>query len=418
MPQVRRPGLKWARWLLGGGIVLALAATVALLLWPRPAAVDLASVTQGPISETVADQGFARVREAYVVSAPVGGRLERVELHVGDRIEAGRTVVGLIRPASVELLDPRSRSQAQAALAAASAAVTAAAAQRDQLAAEARKVDADLNRVSTLAEKGFASRQALDAAEAQDRAARAGVQAADAQLGVRRSELRVARAALMGPEAEGAGVVEVRSPASGYVTRVLQESERAVAAGAPLVEVSDRRGLEAAIEFLSQDAVRIAEGMPAAIYDWGGPGELPAVVRRVEPQAFTKVSALGVEEQRVLVLLQFKAPEGDWGRLGPGYRVWGRVVLRTAPKALKVPLGALVRKDAGWGVFVVAGGRAHLTAVKVGAITDREAEVTSGLGRGDQVVVFPSDRVRDGARVRAASRFSLASGSGPAMPSN
>lgn len=296
MSQALRPRVKWARWVLGGIIVAALVATVALLLWPRPTAVDLAVVTQGPIAETVADQGFARVREAYVVAAPVAGRLERVELHVGDRVDAGRTLVGVIRPASVELLDPRARAQAQAAMAAAAAAVSAAAAQRDQRAAEARKLESDLARVATLAEKGYESRQALDAAEAGARAARAGVRAADAQLAVRRSELRVARAALLGPEAEGAGVMEVRSPASGYVTRVLQESARTVAAGAPLVEVSDRQGLEAATEFLSQDAVRIAEGMPAVIYDWGGPGELAAVVRRVEPQAFTKVSALGVED--------------------------------------------------------------------------------------------------------------------------
>lgn len=403
MPSSPRPGLKWARWLLGGGIVLALGGALALLLWPRPVSVDIASVSRGPISETVADQGFARVREAYVVAAPVGGRLDRIALHVGDRIEAGKTLVAIIRPASAALLDPRSRSQAQATIAAASAAVTAAAAQRDQLAAEARKLDADLGRVAALADKGYASRQALEAADAQSRAARAAVRAAEAQLGVRRSELRVARAALLGPEAQGAGVIEVRSPATGYVTRVLQESEGPVTAGAPLVEVSDRRGLEAAIEFLSQDAVRITEGMPATIYDWGGPGELPAVVRRVEPQAFTKVSALGVEEQRVLVLLQFTAPEARWGRLGPGYRVWGRVTLRTAPSALKVPLGALVRNGGGWAVFRIADGRARLKAIAVGAITDREAEVTGGLEAGQQVVVFPSDRVRDGVRVRTTA---------------
>lgn len=285
--------------------------------------------------------------------------------------------------------------------AAALAAVTAAAAQRDQLVAEARKLEGDLARVSTLAEKGYASKQTLEAAEAQMRAARAGVRAADAQLGVRRSELRVARAALMDPEAHGAGAVQVRSPASGYVTRVLQESERTVAAGAPLIEVSDRRGLEAAIEFLSQDAVRIADGMPAVIYDWGGQGELPAIVRRVEPQAFTKISALGVEEQRVLVLLQFTGSATQWGRLGPGYRVWGRVTLRTAPNALKAPLGALVRSGGGWAVFVVTGDRARLKLIDVGAITDREAEVTRGLKAGELVVVFPSDRVRDGARVRS-----------------
>jgi HlyD family secretion protein len=404
MPRAPRSGSKWARWALGGSVAAALAAAVALLLWPRPVAVDFAAVVQGPISETVADQGYTRVREAYVVSAPVAGRLQRVELHVGDRIEAGRTLVALIRPSTVELLDPRARSQAQATVAAAAAAVSAAEAQRDEFAAQARKLETDLGRVSSLAGKGYASQQALEAADAQARAARASVRAADAQLGVRRSELQAARAALMGPEARSEGVVEVRSPTSGYVTRVLQESERTVAAGAPLVEVSDRRGLEAAIEFLSQDAVRVAEGMPASVYDWGGPGELPAVVRRVEPQAFTKVSALGVEEQRVLVLLQFTAPEAKWERLGPGYRVWGRVTLRTEPAALKVPLGALVRSDGGWAVFAAADGRATLKPVRVGALTDREAEVVSGLARGEQVVVFPSDRVHDGARVAARSR--------------
>jgi HlyD family secretion protein len=180
---------------------------------------------------------------------------------------------------------------------------------------------------------------------------------------------------------------------------VLQESERNVLPGAPLLEVSDQRGLEAAVEFLSQDAVRIREGMPAEIFDWGGPGTLPAVVRRVDPQAFTKISALGVEEQRVLVLLQFAGPTGAWSRLGPGYRVWGRVVLRREPDALKVPLGALVRKDGGWAVFRIAEGRARLTPIQVGALTDREAEVRSGLKAGDRLVVFPSDKVRDGGRV-------------------
>lgn len=396
MPSQPRSGIKWARWALGGAALFALLATFGLLLAPRPAPVELATVQEGPISETVADQGSARVREAYVVAAPVAGRLERIELHVGDHVEAGRTIVGLIRPASAELLDPRARAQAQATVNAAVAAVSAAAAQRDQLAAETHRLEADLTRVATLSERGYASRQALDAADAQARAARASIRATEAQLAARRAELAAARAALIGPDRPVAGVVAVKSPASGHVTRVLQESERLVVAGAPLVEVSERRGLEAAIEFLSQDAVRIAEGMPAAIYDWGGSSDLPAVVRRIEPQGFTKVSALGVEEQRVLVLLQFTAPESQWAGLEPGYRIWGRVILRTSPKAIKVPLGALVRKDSGWAVFSVHDGRAHLTSVEVGAITDREAEIRKGLVRGEQVVVFPSDRVKDG----------------------
>lgn len=392
-------GTKWARWTLGAAAIVIAAAALGLTLAPRPAPVDVAPVVKGPIAESVADEGYARVREAYVVAAPVSGRLERVTLHVGDRIQAGATPVARIRPASADLLDPRARAQAQANVAAARAAVVAAQAQHEQLAAESRKAEGDFARVRTLAEKGFASRQALDTADAAARAARATVRAATATLGVRRSELVAAQAALMGPEAAGAQVVTVTSPASGYVTRVLQESERTVAMGAPLVEVSDQRGLEAAIEFLSQDAVRIREGMAAEIYDWGGPGVLPAIVRRVEPQAFTKVSALGVEEQRVLVMLQFAGEPKAWARLGPGYRVWGRVILRREPAAVKAPLGALVRQGGGWAVYRVVEGRARLTPVTVGALTDREAEVRAGLSTADRVVVFPSDKVRDGVRV-------------------
>ncbi|WP_293677416.1 efflux RND transporter periplasmic adaptor subunit [uncultured Phenylobacterium sp.] len=393
--------LKWARWGLGAAATTVVAVMLGLLLAPRPVDVDVETVRIGAIADSVADQGVARVREAYIVAAPVSGRLQRVDLHVGDRVAAGSTLVARIRPASADLLDPRSRAQAQAAIAAAQAAVAAAAAEQDRFAAEARKADADLARVRTLAAKGFAARQALDAAEAQARAARAAVRSAAAQFGVRRSELAAAGSALLGPEAQDGRAVPVPSPASGYVTRVLQESERTVAMGAPLVEIADQSGLEAAIEFLTQDAVRIREGMHAELYDWGGQGSIPAIVRRVEPQGFTKVSALGVEEQRVLVLLQFEGSPVSWSRIGPGYRVWGRVFLRQEAKAVKAPLGALVRADGGWAVFRIGEGRARLTPVAVGAMTDREAEIRSGLKGGDRVIVFPSDKVVDGVRVRA-----------------
>lgn len=390
----------WARWLLIGGALALVVGALALLWAPRPTPVDVEAVSIGPIAESVSDQGYARVREAYVVAAPISGRLERIGLHVGDRVRAGVDPVARIRPASVDLLDPRARAQAEAAAAAAGAAISAAVAERERLSAESRKAEADLGRVRTLAEKGFASRQALDSAEAQAKAAAAAVRASASQLSVRRSELAAARAALMGPDAVGVQSVTVSSPATGYVTRVMQESERTVVTGAPLVEVSDQSGLEAAVEFLSQDAVRIHEGMAAEIYDWGGSGVLSAAVRRIEPQGFTKTSALGVEEQRVLVFLQLTGPPETWARLGPGYRLWGRVFLRQTDKALKAPVGALVRKDGGWAVFRVVDGRARLTKVSVGATTEREAEVLSGLRAGDRLVVFPSDQVRDGARVR------------------
>jgi HlyD family secretion protein len=384
--------IKWTRWAIGAAVVLIVAILLGVLFAPRRVPVDTELVRTGPIADTVADQGFARVREAYVVSAPVSGRLERVELHVGDRVMARDTLVARIRPLSAGLLDPRARAQAEAALAAASAASVAAEAEVDQLAAEARKADADLARARALADRGFASAQALQDAQTAARARHAAVRAATAQLQVRRAEASVARAALLGPETSGVQVVGVTSPASGYVTRVLQESEQSVDIGAPLVEVSDQEGLEAAIEFLSQDAVRIREGMAAEIYDWGGPGTLSAVVRRVEPQGFTKTSALGVEEQRVLVLLQLTGDPAGWKALGPGYRVWGRVILRQEARATKAPLGALVRHRGGWAAFRISEGRARLTPIEVAALSDREAEVRSGLRAGDQVIVFPSDR--------------------------
>ena len=396
--------IKWLRWGLGLAVVAVAVVVLGLLLAPRPVPVDTDLVRTGPIADSVADQGTTRVREAYVVSAPVSGRLERLDLHVGDRIVAGRTIVARIRPASAELLDPRARAQAQAAVAAAVAAVASSQAQGDQLAAEARRARLDLDRTRSLAAKGFASTQALDAAETQSRMSEAGVRAAAAQLAVRRSELTVARAALIGPEAATGGVVSATSPASGYITRVLQESERTVTAGAPLVEVSDQSGLEAAIEFLSQDAVRLREGMTAEVFDWGGGAPIPAIVRRVEPQGFTKISALGVEEQRVLVLLQLTGDRRAWATLGPGYRLWGRVFLRQEADALKAPLGALVRKDGRWAVFRVSDGRAQLTLIEVGALTDREVEVRKGLKAGDRIVVFPSDKVDDGVQVAARAK--------------
>ena len=389
------------RWVLIGGVALGLAGLLAFMFAPRPLDVETARVVVGPIAETVADQGAARVREAYVVSAPVSGRLERVELHVGDPVTAGRTAVAHIRPAAPDLLDPRTRAGAEAAVTAAQAGVAAGEAQRERLAAEVRRSEQTLSRLQALGERGFASRQALDDALAEARAGRAALAAADAETRARRAQLVAARSALIGPEAASTERVTVTSPASGYVTRVLQQSERAVAMGAPLVEVSDNRGLEAAIEFLSQDAVRIREGMVAEIYDWGGPAVLRARVRRIEPQGFTKISALGVEEQRVLVMLQLEGEAADWSTLAPGYRVWARVYLRREPRAVKVPLGALVRAGGGWAVFRLVDRRAALTPIEVGAMTDREAEVRRGLSAGEAVIVFPSDKVKDGARVRA-----------------
>jgi HlyD family secretion protein len=389
------------RWLVLAALAAAATALLIFLFWPRPQLVEAAQVRRGPITETVADQGVARVRRTYVVSAPVGGRLERLPLEVGDRVEAGKTVVARLTPAAAGFLDPRARAQAQATISAARSGLAAAEAQRAQLEAEAVRASGELARLTPLAHKGFLSTQALDNARAAAEAARNAVRAAEAQVRARRADLAAAQSLLTTPEADRAGAVALTSPASGVVTRLLQQSERDVAAGAPLVEVGEIRGLEAQIEFLSQDAVKIRPGQRAEIYDWGGPRPIPAEVRLVEPQAFTKVSALGVEEQRALVMLQFTGPASDWAGLEPGYRVWGRVYLRETPSAVVAPIGALVRDKGGWAVCRIERGRARLRPVRVGALTDQAAEILGGAAVGDQLVVFPSDQVRDGARVRA-----------------
>ena len=375
----------FTRWILIGAVAIVAAGGIALMFAPRPVAVDAQPVTTGPIAESVYDQGQARVQEAYVVASPVAGRLARPNLKVGDRVQAG-SVIARITPAAPALLDPSLRAQRQAAVAAASA-------ERDRAAAERLRASQALARVQRLAELGYSSRQSLDDARAAARQAAAAAAATEASL-------NVARAALIGPGASGGGAVPLTAPASGYVTRVLEPSERTVAVGTPLIEISDNSGLEAAIEFLSQDAVRIREGMAAEVYDWGGSGVIEARVRRIEPQGFTKISALGVEEQRAIVLLQFTGPPAEWSKLGPGYRVWGRVYLRRESAAMKIPLGALQRHAGGWAVFRIEAGHARLRPVRIGALTDREAEVLSGLGRGDRVVVFPSDAVKDGVLVK------------------
>lgn len=388
------------RW----AVILATAAAVGglllFLLWPRPVAVDAAGVRQGPIADVVSDQGTARVRQAYVVSAPVAGRLERVPLEVGDWIDAGKTVVACIRPTPAAFLDPRARAQAQSTVAAARAALDAAAAQRDRLQAEAVRARKELQRIGALEKAGAVAKQDIDNAQASADAAVNAVAAADADIRTRRADLASAESALTGPDVVSAQSIDVTSPASGVVTRLLQQSERTVTIGTQLVEIGDTSGLEAAIEFLSQDAVKIRPGQKAAIYNWGGPAEIRAQVRRVEPQGFTKISALGVEEQRTLVILQFTGTSESWVGLAPGYRVWGRVYLHEMPDAVLAPIGALVRDRGEWAVFCVDRNRAHLQRVTVKTMTDREVEITNGVGAGDVVVLYPSDEVHEAVRVR------------------
>jgi HlyD family secretion protein len=386
-----------SRWWIVGSLTAAFVLLVAWLAAPRAREVDLAQVDRGVVADTLTDQGYARVRQAYVVSAPTPGQIDRLGLKVGDRVVAGQAVAR-IRPSASSALDPRLHAQSvaavSAALAAEQSAVGRAAAARALLDRETARVERD----RSLAADGIVSRAGLEAAETAYRAARAESQSAAADVSARRADVARARAGLIGPDAATSVATVVGAPVSGTVTRVFQESARTTQAGEALVEIADTRGLEGAIEFRSQDAARIREGMAAEIFDWGG-RPLPARVRRVEPQGFVKVSALGVEEQRALVLLQFEAPP----ELGAGYRLWARVELRTAPNVVRAPIGALVRDGGAWAVYRLEGGRARLVRIRVGILTESHAEVLNGLSAGDRLVIYPSDQIRDGVRIRGRS---------------
>ena len=389
------------RWGAVGGVGLAMLLIVLMFLRPPAMSVEAATVTRGPIDEALADQGQARVRQAYVVAAPIAGRVQRLPVEVGDPVVAGRTVVAWMQPTPNALLDPRARAQAEAAVSSARSALAGAVAQRESAAAESARAAAENARTAPLGPSGIVSRQQADNVRAAAEKAQRALQAAEDTLRQRAADLASAEAAVAGPASPAGAVQAITSPAGGYVTHLLQQSERVVPTGTPLVEISDRNGLEAAIEFLSQDAVKMHVGQAAELYDWGGPRPVPARVRLIEPQGYTKVSALGVEEQRVLVILQLEGDPAAWAGLQPGFRVWGRVFLRRLPDAVLVPTGALVRQGDGWAVFRIDGGRARLRPVRIGALNDTAAEVVEGLEPKDRVINYPADTIKDGVKVKA-----------------
>lgn len=395
---MKRRNLLWA--------AAAVSAALLALAWafaPRPVEVETATAALTPFETTIDEDARTRLRERYVVSAPLAGRLGRIALHAGDDVAEGAPVASL-QPALAPMLDERTQRELAARVDTALARVKLAAAQSGRTDVALRQAQADLGRAEPLAAQGYVSatqrdnaRLALQAAQKDDEAAQQERRVADASL----AEARAALAAVRHPGAAGAAFV-VRSPVAGRVLKVLQESEGMVALGTPLLELGDLAQLEVVAELLSTDALAAPPGAPVRIERWGGSGTLEGRVRRVEPAAFTKVSALGVEEQRVKVLIELASPAERWRALGDGYRVGVRVVTRSMPQALTVPVGAVFpRSDApGMAVFALRDGRARLTPVEAGARNGQLAWIRAGLQAGDTVIVYPGDRVRDGERVR------------------
>lgn len=393
-------------------LVLGGVAAAAAIGWwafrPQPVAVDIATLARGDLEVTVHDDGRTRIIDVYSVSAPVTGTVLRAPGSVGDRVEADETAVAVIRPAAPAFLDVRSRREAEAARAAAVAAVELAEAQQAEAEAELDLARSEQRRVEELARRNVVSERMFEEANAGVRRAEARLRIAAASLEMRRREMESAEARLIGPET-GAGdgngdcCVVVKAPVDGEILAIHHESEVVVAAGTVLVEIGDPARLEIVADLLSAEAVRVTPGAAARIEGWGGP-PLAARVRRVEPSGFTKVSTLGIEEQRVRTVLDLLdgGPDGgpDRTALGHGYRVQVRIVVERHDGALLVPLGALFRQGADWAVFVVGeDGRAALRAIEAGARDARHALVVSGLTEGERVILHPSDRIAAGVRV-------------------
>ncbi len=388
------------RILLIGGLI-AVAGGILWSLKPRPVQVETATVTVGRFVATVDEDGKTRVRERYVVDAPLAGRLLRIPLKAGDGVTQGN-IVATILPSPVPFLDPRARRETEERLGAAEAARERATAEIDRTRAEAAQAQNELGRVQTLVQRGVSTKQALERAELAARVTERLLGAAEFQNHAAEHAVEQAKALLARYDQGSAAASEawhVTAPVSGHVLKVLQESEAIVAAGTPLLEVGDPRSLEIVVDVLSPDAVEIKPGADVLIERWGGQGNLEGRVRRVEPSAFTKISTLGVEEQRTNVIIDFASPPEMWSGLGDGYRIEARITVFSRDNATIVPAGSLFRVGDGWNVYVVRDGRAERRPVELLRRSGRWAAVASGLTVGDTVIVYPNDNVQPGVKV-------------------
>lgn len=397
--------MKTRTWIYTAAAGVAAVLALAWAFAPRPLEVEVAPVTQGRFEATIDDDGKTRLRDRYVVSAPLAGLLERIRLREGDTVPAG-AVVAQLTPVLPPLLDTRTLREQQARVEATQANVQRANARIEGARVAVQQARNEQQRSEQLARQGFVAPTKLESDRLAVLAAQKELEAATEELHVAGHEVEQARAALsavQGPgRATGRGF-SLRAPVTGRVLRVAQTSEATVALGTPLVELGDIANLEIVAELLTTDALQARPGSPVVIERWGGEGTLLGQVRLVEPAAFTKVSALGVEEQRVKVLIAIASPPDQWRSLGDGFRVGVRIVTQAVDGAVKVPVSAvfpLPGAAGGMAVFVVDGGRARLQAVQVAGRNSNEAWVKAGLQPGASVIVYPPAGVKDGGRVK------------------
>jgi len=389
--------------IIGTLVVLALAWG----FWPRPVLVEIGEVAERRLRVTVEEEGRTRVKDRYMLYAPVAGYVRRIEIEPGDAVSRGQ-VLAMIDPLPSTVLDPRARAEAEARVAGARAGLARVESARGQAEAELELAAEEFRRRETLLARELVSRSEFDQARSRKLAAESALQVARGGVEVARHELEAAEAMLRHSAAleEGrpAETVELRAPTDGRVLKRLQESAGVVNAGHPLLELGDTRRLEVEVEVLSRDAVRIEPGGRVLLERWGGAEVLEGEVRTVEPAGFTKISALGVEEQRVLVIADIRSPPEAWQRLGDGYRVEAKFIVWEREDALTLPASALFRRQDGWSVFVIEEGRARLRRVQLGQGSGLLTEVREGLSAGETVIVHPDDAIDDGRRVEPYQR--------------
>ena len=371
--------------------------------WPQPVMVEAVATMRAPLAVSIEEEGRTRVIDRYIVSAPVDGVACRVQLEVGDPVKQGQVLLG-ITPLESQVLDPRSRAQAKARVSAAESALRAAREEAQAATATQEYAATELERLRPLIEKGLVAREAFNRAETEAKTSAAAKRSADFNVDVASYDLEVARTTLQYSAATASGIpaerVPVRSPIDGRILKVQHECEGAVRTGDPLLEVGDPTALEIEVDVLSADAVKIKPGMKVLFDRWGGEQPLQGRVRNIEPVGFTKISALGVEEQRVLVISDFTSPGEQWQRLGDGYRVEAQFILWQEDDVLQVPASSLFRYKQGWAVFVIDGNRASRRGIKVGQRNGLNAQILAGVATGEMVINHPSDAVEDGRSVK------------------
>ena len=382
-----------------GLVVIVLAALAIWAFGPTPVPADFGEVTRGTLQVTVSEEGRTRVRDRFVVSAPLPGRMRRIELDPGDPVVAGNTVVAQFEPSAPTLIDVRTRAELEARAKAAQSALGGARAERERVRAELEYAQSELKRAQRLVEEKVIAQRERESIQRQAEVAARSLQSAEFAVTTAEHELEIARASLIQSRGGRTASIPLYSPVDGVVLRILQESEAVVPTGQPLLEIGDVDDLEIVSDLLSSAAVQVKAGQPVLIEQWGGDQPLHGRVRLVEPSGFTKISALGVEEQRVNAIIDFVDPPEKRPNIGDGYRVEVRIIVSSRENVLKVPTSSLFRHEGEWAVYVVEGDRASRRIVQIGRRNSLEAEVTGGLSGAERIIVYPSDAVTDGVEV-------------------